>query len=103
MSEEPIQTPPEAGAGAGAEKMSEEKRAVWRRGLWMLVLLVLFYVAQTVVVITAVLQFGWLLIAGERNPHLAAFGEKLAEWMARTVRFEAAASEDKPFPWASLD
>lgn len=73
----------------------------WMRGLQMLVLAVLFGVAEVVLWVATVLQFGWLLIGGALNPRIAAFGEDLADWLARCVRFQTGATEDKPFPWAA--
>ncbi|MGB8622655.1 MAG: DUF4389 domain-containing protein [Paracoccaceae bacterium] len=78
-----------------------ERNSIWMRGLMMLVLLVLFSIAQTVLVACAVLQFGWMLFARERNRHIAGFGKALGNWMAMTARFEAGESEDKPFPWSA--
>ena len=50
-------------------------------------------------VVVAVLQFAWMLIAGRRNPRIAAFGGRLGHWLAVTARFQAGLSEEKPFPW----
>lgn len=72
---------------------------VWLRGLWMLILLVLFSLAEKVMWAVAVLQFAWMLFARRKNPHIAGFGEKLGNWMAMTARFQAGESEEKPFPW----
>ncbi|TCP62935.1 uncharacterized protein DUF4389 [Rhodovulum bhavnagarense] len=76
-----------------------DKSAAWRRGAWMLVLLILFSIAHSVLAATAVLQFGWLLFTGKANPNISDFGEKLGNWLAMNARFQAVASEDKPFPW----
>ncbi len=72
---------------------------IWLRGLWMLVLLVLFSLAEKVMWLVALLQFGWMLFAGRKNPHITGFGEKLGNWMAMTAQFQAGTSEEKPFPW----
>lgn len=84
---------------AGGAADGGDGRAVWARGGWMLVLLILFSIAQTLLVATAILQFGWMLFTRRKNPHLTDFGVKLGNWMAMTARFEAVASEEKPFPW----
>ncbi|MCO8146179.1 DUF4389 domain-containing protein [Rhodovulum tesquicola] len=67
----------------------------------MLVLLVLFSVAQTLLVATTVLQFGWMLFTKRKNPQITDFGVKLGNWMAITARYLAVASEEKPFPWTA--
>ncbi|MBN2906809.1 MAG: DUF4389 domain-containing protein [Rhodobacteraceae bacterium] len=98
------QDPPQTGAGTGtppgAPPGPSETRAVWNRGGWMLVLLILFSIAQTLLVATAVLQFGWMLFTKKKNQHIADFGTKLGNWMATNARFQAVASEEKPFPWS---
>lgn len=43
------------------------RRDVWVRGLQMLVLRMLFGPMQAVLFCSAVLQFGWMLLAGRRN------------------------------------
>jgi len=72
----------------------------WIRGLWMAVLAILFGVAQSILLIAAVLQFLWLLFGKEKNPHVAGFGKELADWLARVALFLTGATEAKPFPFA---
>jgi hypothetical protein len=36
------------------------------------------------------------------NAEIAAFGKRLGLWLAQAARFQTAASEDKPWPWAPL-
>lgn len=78
----------------------EDKRALWSRAAWMVVLLFLFSVAQYLLIATAILQFGWKLFTRQANPNIADFGVKLGNWLAMNARFQAMASEDKPFPWS---
>lgn len=75
--------------------------AAWMRGLFMLLLLLAFAVAQTLLWVTAIAQFLWLLFAGEQNALLSRFGRSLALWLAEAARYITCASEAKPFPWAS--
>jgi hypothetical protein len=71
----------------------------WARALFTLVLLMLFQVAQWVLTAVGVVQVLWGIVARERNLAVAEFGESLARWLDRTVRYIAGATEDKPFPW----
>jgi len=83
--------------------MTEERytqASPWLRGAWMLILLILLRVAEVVLAVCALLQFGWLLFTRDKNPAIAQFGEKLGNWMAMTSRFVTGASEEKPFPWS---
>ena len=81
------------------ETPQDGRKQIWIRGLQMLILAVLFAIAEAVLWICAVLQFGWMLFTQERNTRIASFGDKLANWVAITARFQTGESEDKPFPW----
>lgn len=74
-------------------------RPALMRGGWMLVMLALFYAAHTILIVAAVLQFGWLLFTRKESDRISEFGDKLANWMAITARYLTVASEAKPFPW----
>lgn len=78
---------------------SGDMRARLLRGLFMLLFAILFGVAETLLALLALLQFLWLIVTGRPNEMLRRFGASLALWMAEAARFQACASEDKPFPW----
>ncbi len=82
-------------------KSSFGDTAVWMRGLYMLLLVLAFGVAQTLLCVTAIAQFLWLLFSGEANRQLTQFGSSLSRWLADTARYLTCASEAKPFPWAA--
>jgi hypothetical protein len=86
---------------AEQRKSSFGDSAVWMRGLYMLLLLLAFAVGQSLLCIVAVVQFLWLLFAGEANKQVAQFGRSLARWLADTARYLACSSDIKPFPWAA--
>lgn len=73
--------------------------SVWRRGLLMLVLVLLVNLAQAVIGLVGLIQFLWMLIARERNAALAEFAEGLGSWLAITARFVGGSSDALPFPW----
>jgi hypothetical protein len=100
----------EPGVGEGAEADANiaegENNNVWMRGLWMLVLAILFGFGELILGLAAVLQFLWLLFAKEKNQPIAEFGKDLADWLARVAMFQTATTEDKPFPftkWGKAD
>jgi len=95
--EEPSGAADEAPEPSGYE---DEDRNVWMRGLWMLLFAIFYRVGEFILGVSALLQFLWLLFGKEKNAHIAAFGEDLADWLARTARFLTAASEERPFPFA---
>ena len=67
----------------------------------MLVLVLAFGVAQSLLYLLALVQFLWLLLAREPNQLLLKFGKSLSLWLAETARFLCCATEKKPFPWTS--
>jgi hypothetical protein len=75
------------------------RRVVWKRGLFMLLLAIAFGIGHVVLNAVAVVQFLWLLFAGEPNRLLQGFGRSLAAWLGDTARFMTCASDEKPFPW----
>ncbi|MFY0690843.1 MAG: DUF4389 domain-containing protein [Paracoccaceae bacterium] len=86
-----------------AEQTQGGHSEVLMRGLWMLIIAVLLRVADFLILLVAVLQFGWLLFTKHRNDRLAEFGEKVGNWLLKAARFQSAASEEKPFPWTKLE
>jgi Domain of unknown function (DUF4389) len=76
-----------------------KRRDVWLRGLFMLIFMIGIGAAHIVWNVVAVVQFIWLLIAGQPNDQLSRFGATLAKWLSDAVRFLTFASDDKPFPW----
>ncbi|MEO1552160.1 MAG: DUF4389 domain-containing protein [Pseudomonadota bacterium] len=70
------------------------------RGLYMLLFVLLFALAETLLTIIAVLQFLWLVFTGAPNSQVRLFGHGLSQWMAAVGEFQACETEDKPFPFA---
>lgn len=80
---------------------SRDKRNVWMRGLFMVILMVLFNVAQTLLVVVTIIQFFWILFNGSPHQAIRNFGVSLGKWASQTANFQSGASEEKPFPWAT--
>ena len=76
-----------------------DARTRWLRGLFMLLFLIFFGVAETLLGLLALLQFLWLIVTGGPNDMLRRFGASLALWLAEAARFQACVTEEKPFPW----
>ncbi|MEO8530878.1 MAG: DUF4389 domain-containing protein [Deltaproteobacteria bacterium] len=74
----------------------------WLRGLFMLVFAVLVSFAVPILGLLAVVQFFWMLFAGEKNEAVAEFGGHLSAWLADVGRFGTGISDEKPFPWKRL-
>jgi hypothetical protein len=69
------------------------------RALHMLIFAILFGFAETLLLLLALLQLGWMVFSKKRNPSLAQFGDQMARWLRDVARFQSGASDDKPFPW----
>ena len=72
---------------------------IWKRGLFMLLFAIAFGFGQSLLGVLAVVQFLWLLFAGEPNRILQRFGRSLSAWFGETARFMSCASDERPFPW----
>ena len=85
---------------ARSPNLFRERRDIWMRGLWMLLFAFFFGLAETLLLVIAVVQFFWMLLAGERNGQIAELGRGLALWLADVARFQSGASDARPFPCA---
>jgi hypothetical protein len=74
------------------------------RLIYVLLIAFMLSISQTVLTVLTVVQFVVMLVNnGERNARLADFGTDLGIWMAKAARYQAAASDVKPWPWTDLD
>lgn len=90
----------ENGSSAGEEvKENLKSRGTWLRLVYMILFAVLFYLAEIVLVVIAVLQFLWKLLSADTNARLTSFGEELGRYLYQIVRFLTFNSEQMPFPF----
>ena len=82
--------------GSGAGDMPEN---IWMRGLYMIILALLFGIAEFMLGVMAIVQFAWMLFAKEKNAFIAELDQDLGAWMADVVAFQTGKTEAKPFPW----
>ena len=75
-------------------------RNIWMRGLTSILFMILFSIANSLLGILTVVQFFWMLLTGERNVALMDFGASIGRWMSQVADFQAARTEERPFPWA---
>lgn len=75
-------------------------RDTWMRGLYMLLFLVFYTLAELVVGAVVVFQFLSRLITGEVNERLLQFGQQLSRYLYDTLRFFTFNSEEKPYPFS---
>ncbi|MEM1374833.1 MAG: DUF4389 domain-containing protein [Pseudomonadota bacterium] len=80
------------------------KEGIGARAITSIILWVMIQLAQTVILFVTVVQFVFLLIEHKKpNLRLARFGEDVGIWVAKAARYQAGASEVKPWPWTELD
>lgn len=77
---------------------------IWLRLVYMVIIAVLMSMASTLLGVMTVAQFLIMLLNNrEPNDNLARFGDTMGVWMAKSARYQTAASEVKPWPWTELD
>lgn len=75
---------------------------IWMRALHMIIFMILFGVAETLLFFMAIFQFLWMLFTKKRNPSIAQFGDMVSAWLRDVGRFQSGATDDKPFPWSDM-
>lgn len=78
----------------------EDKRNIWIRGLFMLLMAFALQVSGTVICIVTVIQFVMVLLGGTPNERLLAFGRSLGSYVQQIVNFLTFATEELPFPFS---
>lgn len=84
----------------------EAQRSLFTRFLLTILMAIAYHVSGTLLLLVAVLQFGFVALSGTPSRHLLSFGISLGRYYQQIVRFFAFASEDAPFPfndWPSSD
>ena len=76
------------------------KRNIWIRGLFMLLLFLAFHVCATVLCIVAVIQFVMKLLGDTPNERLVVFGRSLGRYLQQIADFQVFATEEMPFPFS---
>lgn len=79
---------------------SGDKRNIWLRGLFMLLMLLVLHVGGTVLLIVAVIQFAIVLLNGAPNERLVVLGRNLGSYFRQIVLFLTFATEEVPFPFS---
>jgi hypothetical protein len=84
----------------------QNKRNIWARGFFMLLMVFAFQVSATLMFAVTVIQFVMVLLNEAANARLSSFGRRLGEYFQQVVHFLTFASEEIPFPfseWPSED
>ncbi len=76
------------------------KRHIWVRGLYMLLMVILFHLAEALLWVVAVVQFVLALLRDAPNDRLVTFGRSLSRYVQQIAAFLTFASEAMPFPFS---
>jgi hypothetical protein len=82
------------------------KRNIWIRGLFMLLMALVYHVFGTVMLIVSFIQFVMVLLVDKPNARLVSFGRSLGSYLQQIVNFLTFVTEEMPFPfddWPSGD
>jgi len=83
-----------------------DKRNLWIRGLFMLLMLLAYHVCATLLCIIAFIQFVVMMLSDTPNERLVAFGRSLGGYLLQIANFLCFSTEEMPFPfsdWPSGD
>lgn len=76
-----------------------DKRNIWIRALFMLLMAFVLHVSGTVLFVVTVIQFVIVLLNGTPNARLVSFGRSMGIYFRQIVDFLTFATEDIPFPF----
>jgi len=76
-----------------------KSRTTWLRLFFMIILAFLYGLSRLVIMAVVVIQFFHLLLQGDKNQSLLAFGHSLAIYSYEVVDYLTFNREEKPFPF----
>lgn len=81
-------------------------KQIWLRGLYMLLFVAIYHVAEFVIGVVVILQFLFSLFTGQVNTRLLQFGRSLSRYAYQVLCYLTFNSEQMPYPfddWPSDD
>ena len=80
--------------------VTTNKRTIWLRSLFMVLMALIYQLCGTLLFIIAVIQFVIALINDAPNPRLTAFGRSLASYIRQIANYLVFATDEVPFPFS---
>ncbi len=74
--------------------------ATWARGFFILLFALIYTVAEAVLWLMVIVQFGFKLLTGETNPRLLEFSQRLSTFIYQILLYITFNSDSKPFPFS---
>ncbi len=81
-------------------KNNLKDRSNWLRGLFILLFVVFYNVAEVVLMAVVVVQFGFKIITGDVNDKVLEFSKSLSRYIYEVFQFITYESETMPFPFS---
>jgi hypothetical protein len=72
----------------------------WTRGLYILLFIVIYNIAEIVVYAVVILQFLFTLFGGNRNAQLQSLGKNLSTFIYQVFMYITYNSDERPYPFA---
>lgn len=82
-----------------ALKQKVTDKPTWTRGLYILLFVIIYGVAELVVYAVVIFQFFFSLFTGTRNAQLLSLGGSLSMFIYQILKFITYNSDDKPYPF----
>ncbi|MGH6932610.1 MAG: DUF4389 domain-containing protein [Dongiaceae bacterium] len=76
-------------------------RGTWLRGLYMLLFIIIYSIAEFLGGAIVLLQFLLMVLTGRTNDRLRGFSARLATFMYQVALYLTFNSEDKPYPFGA--
>ena len=77
------------------------RRSIWLRGLFMILMAMVFQISATLLALGAIIQFVLALLSETPNARLIAFGQSLGLYLSQIASFVTFATEEVPFPFSA--
>jgi hypothetical protein len=87
-------------ANASEPLLNGERRETLIRGLLIILFALIYSIAELVVGAIVLLQFGFVLITGERNAKLLELGARTSAYIYQILQYVTFNSDLRPFPFS---
>ncbi len=76
------------------------RRSNWLRAILIIIVLIGYGFGEALLWFLALIQFFWIVIKSEPNPHIQRFAGRLIKWTSAAISFCLWKSDKAPFPFA---
>jgi len=76
-----------------------EEHSIWLRLLTMILFGIIFWLCQFILGVSALIQFGFVLITGHPSEPLRDFGGRLGTFLGDVTRYLTFVTDTRPFPF----